>query len=63
MPVTKRILAAAAIAAALSTALIAQQPPTFKAATQVVSLFVTVTDAQKRLVPDLTKDDFAVFDN
>jgi len=39
------------------------QQPTFKAGTQVVSLFATVTDAQKRLVPDLTKDDFEVFDN
>jgi Ca-activated chloride channel family protein len=28
-----------------------------------VSLFATVTDAQKRLVPDLAKDDFEVFDN
>jgi Ca-activated chloride channel family protein len=28
-----------------------------------VSLFVTVADAEKRLVPDLTKDDFEVFDN
>ena len=41
---------------------IARQP-TFKTGTQVVSLFVTVADAQKRLVPDLTKDDFEVFDN
>jgi Ca-activated chloride channel family protein len=41
---------------------IAQQP-TFRTGTQVVSLFVTVADAQKRLVPDLTKDDFEVFDN
>ena len=39
------------------------QQPTFKIGTQVVSLFVTVADAQKRLVPDLTKDDFEVFDN
>ena len=57
---------AAAFAAGLSAAaLAAQQPqgPTFKAGTQVVSLFVTVADAQKRLVPDLTKDDFEVFDN
>ena len=60
----KRILGGAALASVLSTALIAQQPPpTFKAATQVVSLFVTVTDAQKRLVPGLTKEDFEVFDN
>jgi Ca-activated chloride channel family protein len=62
MTVSKRLLGAAAIAALLSTALLAQQP-TFKAGTQVVSLFVTVTDPQKRLVPDLTKDDFVVFDN
>src|SRR5262249_48063146 len=40
-----------------------QQPPTFKSGTQVVSLFVTVADAQKRLVPGLTQDDFEVFDN
>jgi Ca-activated chloride channel homolog len=43
-----------------------QQPPpgaTFKSGTQVVSLFVTVADAQKRLVPGLTKEDFEVFDN
>ena len=40
-----------------------QPPPTFKSGTQIVSLFVTVADAQKRLVPDLTKDEFEVFDN
>ena len=39
------------------------EQPTFRTGTQVVSLFVTVADAQKRLVPDLTKDDFEVFDN
>ena len=52
-------------AVATSAALVAQQPqgPTFKAGTQVVSLFVTVADAQKRLVPDLAKEDFDVFDN
>jgi Ca-activated chloride channel family protein len=61
-----RVAAASAFAASLSAAaLAAQQPqgPVFKAGTQVVSLFVTVADAQKRLVPDLTKDDFEVFDN
>ena len=26
-------------------------------------LYVTVTDAEKRLVPDLTKEDFEVYDN
>jgi Ca-activated chloride channel family protein len=61
-----------ALAAAASIGLRAQQqqqqpPPqpgaTFKSGTQVVSLFVTVADAQKRLVPGLTKEDFDVFDN
>jgi Ca-activated chloride channel family protein len=57
--------AAAALAVSASIALVAQQPPgpTFKSGTQVVSLFVTVADAQKRLVPGLTKEDFDVFDN
>ena len=63
MTVWKPIAGAAALAAAMSIALVAQQGPTFKAGTQVVSIFATVTDAQKRLVPDLTKDDFQVFDN
>ena len=40
-----------------------QQPPTFRAGTQIVSLFVTVTDARQRLVPDLLQEDFEVFDN
>ena len=44
-------------------ALAAQQAPTFKSGTQIVSLFVTVQDAQKRLVPELVQTDFDVFDN
>ena len=65
MKVWKPIAGAAALAAAMSIALTAQQPqgPTFKTGTQVVSIFATVTDAQKRLVPNLTQDDFQVFDN
>ena len=47
----------------LSLAVAAAQQPTFKSGTQIVSLFATVTDAQKRLVPDLVQDDFEVFDN
>ena len=45
-----------------STFAFAQQP-TFRTGTQIVSLFATVTDAQKRLVPDLQQADFDVFDN
>jgi Ca-activated chloride channel family protein len=63
MKVRIPIAGAAALAAAMSIALTAQQQPTFKAGTQVVSIFATVTDAQKRLVPSLTQDDFLVFDN
>ena len=45
-----------------TTYLLAQQP-TFRAGTQIVSLFATVTDAQKRLVPDLQQGDFEILDN
>jgi len=44
-------------------ALTRAQQAQFKSGTQIVSLFTTVTDAEKRLVPDLTKEDFEVFDN
>lgn len=45
-----------------------QQPlppqPTFKSGSgTIVSLFATVSDTEKRLVPNLTIDDFEVFDN
>jgi Ca-activated chloride channel family protein len=64
MPRWTQTLAAATLAAvAASSAALAQQPPMFKAGTQVVSLFITVADAQKRLVPNLTQDEFQVFDN
>ncbi|MGH9144570.1 MAG: VWA domain-containing protein [Vicinamibacterales bacterium] len=63
MKVWKPIAGIFALGAAMSMPLTAQQPPTFKAGTQVVSIFATVTDSQKRLVSGLTQDDFAVFDN
>ena len=62
---TRRVVIAAmsaSLIASLSALTLAQQP-TFRAGTQVVSLFATVTDAQKRLVPDLVQSDFEVFDN
>jgi Ca-activated chloride channel family protein len=62
MKVWKPIAGTAALALAMSLTLMAQQP-TFKAGTQVVSIFATVTDSQKRLVSDLTQEDFSVFDN
>jgi len=55
--------AGTAIMAAAATIVAAAQQPTFRTGTQVVSLFVTVADAQKRLVPELKQEDFDVFDN
>ena len=40
-----------------------EQAPTFRSATDTVSIYATVVDAAGRLVPGLTKDDFTVFDN
>lgn len=61
------MLRAAIIALGVAVLAAAQPPtpqqPTFRSGTQIVSLFVTVQDAQKRLVPDLTQDDFQIFDN
>src|SRR5215218_7580281 len=68
MAIGKRLAGAATLACVMSIGLAAQQPPaaqgpTFKSGTQIVSLFVTVADASKRLVAGLTQEDFEVFDN
>jgi len=39
-----------------------QQVPTFRSGTEIVDLYVTVTDRSNRLVPDLLQEDFEVFD-
>ncbi|MQA30004.1 MAG: VWA domain-containing protein [Luteitalea sp.] len=58
------VAAAAVVAIALaSLPVAAQQEPTFRTGTQIVSLFATVLDGQNRLVPDLVQEDFEVFDN
>ena len=49
----------ACVLAVLTTATDAQ----IKVSTETVALFVTVTDANKRLVPDLQREDFEVYDN
>src|SRR6185295_7057582 len=62
LPRLTNLTGALALAGAVSVALAAQEP-TFRSGTEIVSLFVTVADAQGRLVPDLTKDDFEIYDN
>src|SRR5258708_22252424 len=39
------------------------QPPQFGAGNRTVAVYATVTGARGRLVPDLTRDDFAIDDN
>lgn len=63
MPHLRFQLAATAAVVAAAAGLAAQQPPTFKSGTQIVPVYVTVTDADKRLVPDLAQEDFEVLDN
>ena len=54
------MLACAALGAAAASA---QQPAPFRAGIELVSVYATVTDKDRRLVTDLTKDDFVVLDN
>ena len=58
---SRRLAFLAAVLFAVPVALTGQ--PTFRAGTQVVPLYVTVQDADKRLVPDLAIEDFDVLDN
>ena len=54
---------ALAIAALALVAPLAAQGQKIKVTTESVPVYVTVMDAEKRLVPDLTIDDFEVLDN
>jgi len=61
MKLTRRVLAATVLLCWGFSA--SAQQPTFRTDTRTVALYATVTDAQKRLVPDLTQEDFQIFDN
>jgi Ca-activated chloride channel homolog len=65
MTMSTRIFAPIAATAIMIASLAAQETPqkTFKVSTNTVALYATVTDAEKRLVPDLVQDDFEVYDN
>jgi Ca-activated chloride channel family protein len=59
-----RVVAFAAITSVSAVAFShAQQSATFSAGTRTVAVFATVTDQTGRLVPDLTRDQFAIADN
>jgi Ca-activated chloride channel family protein len=59
----------AMVAAALLLAIAAAQEPAkpqdpvFRSAVRTVAVYVTVSDAQRGLVPDLTREDFEIYDN
>ena len=63
MLVKNRTLLTAAAALALATLLVIPSQGQIKVGTQTVPLYVTVIDAAKRLVPDLVREDFEVYDN
>src|ERR1051325_4052676 len=54
---------AALAAAATLRARATPQEPTFKDVTRTVAVYATVTSADGRLVPELTRDQFAILDN
>ncbi len=55
---------AALFVATAANPLAAQQQPTFRSGTgAIVSVLATVTDSERRLVPDLLREDFEVLDN
>jgi VWFA-related protein len=56
------VLACGVVLAAFA-GLSAQQEPTFRSAVRTVPVYVTVTDAEGRLVPDLGREDFTILDN
>jgi len=58
-----RRIAPALVATAALTASLAAQGQKIKVTTNSVPVYVTVTDPERRLVPDLNQEDFEVLDN
>src|SRR5205814_1825408 len=52
-----------AVAVAIACACVAAQEPTFRGAVRTVAVYATVTGADGRLVPDLPRDSFSIFDS
>lgn len=53
---------AAWLVVAFGATLAAQQPPTFRVGTRTVPVYATVTAEDGRLVPDLGREDFEIYD-
>jgi len=58
-----RVVALIMASVGVATAAPQTQPPSFVAATRTVAVYATVTNTQGRLVPDLSRVDFAIDDN
>jgi Ca-activated chloride channel family protein len=58
-----RVLALVAGVALGAASTSAQQGPVFRSSAQIVSVYTTVLGSDGRLVTDLTKDDFEIFDD
>ena len=58
-----RVAALFTASVALVSAAPQTQPPSFQAGTRTVAVYATVTNPRGRLVPDLSREDFAVDDN
>lgn len=60
----KRFALTACLAALVAGATVLGRQPTFKAGeTQIVPVYVTVTNSERRLVPDLQREDFQILDD
>jgi Ca-activated chloride channel family protein len=51
------------VLAMIPAAVAAQQAPVFRSTVETVPIYATVMDASRRLEPDLTQEDFEVYDN
>ena len=62
---SRLLLTCACVMLGLATAATQQtaQQPTFKTGAQTVAIYTTVTDGEGRLVPDLAREDFEIYDN
>src|SRR5690242_11264426 len=57
------LIVAASLGAPTAAPQTQAQPPVFSSGTRTVAVYATVTNARGRLVPNLTRDDFAVDDD